>query len=92
MGSLIDNYFKTFVDKLFIKCPQLTTVEKKTLFLWLPYLWEISSQTRTKLGKSVEGLLNSCKFKLFLKAIGNSQMFYVQRSLTFWYSVWSRGW
>ena len=31
--SFIDNCFKTSVDKLFIKRPQLATVEKKTLFL-----------------------------------------------------------
>ena len=30
--SFIDNCFKTFVDKLFIKRPQLITVEKKNLF------------------------------------------------------------
>ena len=30
--SFIDNCFKTFVDKLFIKRPQLATVEKKTFF------------------------------------------------------------
>ena len=47
--SFIDNCFKTFVAKLFIKRPQLATVEKKTLFLSLPYLGEISLQTRTKL-------------------------------------------
>ena len=34
--SFIDNCFKTFVVKLFIKLPQLITVEKKTLFLSLP--------------------------------------------------------
>ena len=34
----IDNCFKTFVDKLFIKHPQLTKVEKKTLFLPPQYL------------------------------------------------------
>ena len=40
----IDNHFKIFVDKLFIKRPQVTTVEKRTLFLSLPYLGEISLQ------------------------------------------------
>ena len=34
----IDNCFKTFVHKLFIKHPQLTKVEKKTLFLPPQYL------------------------------------------------------
>ena len=43
--SCIDNYFKTFFEKFFIKDSQLITVEKKTLFLSLPYLSEVSSQT-----------------------------------------------
>ena len=66
--SFIDNCFKTFVDKLFIKRPQLITVEKKTLFLSLSYLGEISLQNRTKLRKSLKGLLNSCKLQFFLKS------------------------
>ena len=66
--SFIDNCFKAFVDKLFIKRPQLATVEKKTLFLSLPYLGEISLQTRTKLTKSFKGLLNSCKLQIVFKS------------------------
>ena len=66
--SFIDNCFKTFVDKLFIKRPQLITVEKKTLFLSLPYLGEISLQTRTKLRKSLKGLLNCCKLQIVFKS------------------------
>ena len=56
--KLID-CFKTFVDKLFIKRSQSITVEKKTLFLSLSYLGEISLQTRTKTRKYLKGLLNS---------------------------------
>ena len=66
--SFIDNCFKTFVDKLFIKHPQLITVEKKTLFLSLPYHGEISLQTRTKLRKYLKGLLNSCKLQIVFKS------------------------
>ena len=66
--SFIDNYFKRFVNKLFIKRPQLTTVEKKTLFLSLPYLGEISLQTRMKLRRSLKGLLNSCKLQIVFKS------------------------
>ena len=66
--SFIDNCFKTFVDKLFIKRPQLITVEKKNLLLSLPYLGEISLQTRTKLRKSLKGLLNSCKLQIVFKS------------------------
>ena len=65
--SFIDNSFKTFVDKLFIERRQLMTVEKKTLFLSLPYLGETSLQTRTKLRKSIKGLLNSCKLQIVFK-------------------------
>ena len=52
--SFIDNCFKTFVDKLFNRRPQFITVEKKTLFLFLSYLGQISLQTRTNLGKSLK--------------------------------------
>ena len=65
--SFIDNCFKTFVDKFFIKRPQLITVEKKTFFLSLPYLGEISLQTGTKLRKSLKGLLNSCQLQIVFK-------------------------
>ena len=34
--SFIDNCFKTFLDKLFIKSPEISMVEKKTLILSLP--------------------------------------------------------
>ena len=66
----IDNCFKTFVGKLFIKNPQFTTVEQKTLLLSLSYLGEVSLQTRTKLRESVKGLLNSCKFQIVFKSQG----------------------
>ena len=65
--SFIDNCSITFVDKLFIKRPQLITIGKKTLFFSLPYLGEISLQTRTKLRKSLKGLLNSCKLQIIFK-------------------------
>ena len=65
--SFIDNCFKTFLDKLFIKRPQLTTVEKKNLFFSLPYLGESSLQTRTKLRKSPKSLLNFSKLQIVVK-------------------------
>ena len=53
---------------MFKKRPQLATVEKKTLLLSLPYLGEISLQTRTKLRKSFKGLLNSRKLQIVFKS------------------------
>ena len=39
----------------------MTTVEKKSLFLSLPYLGNISLQTKTKLKSSWKGILSYCK-------------------------------
>ena len=66
--SWITQFFETSIDKLFIKRPQLITVEKEAMFLSLSYLGEISLQTRTKLRKSFKGLLNSCKLQFVFKS------------------------
>ena len=54
------NFLKRAINKLVIKPPQLTTVREKTLILSLPYLEDISLQTRTKLRKSFKDILNCC--------------------------------
>ena len=66
--SFIDKCFKMVINKLVIKCPQVTTVEKKTLILSLPNLGDISLQTRTKLRKSFKGILNCCKLQIVFKS------------------------
>ena len=66
--SFIDKCFKMVINKLVIKRPQVTTVEKKTLILSLPYLGDISLQTRTKLRKSFKGILNCCKLQIVFKS------------------------
>ena len=66
--SFIVNCFKKIVDNLFIKRLQLITFEKKNLFLSLPYLSEISLQTRTKLRKSLKSMVNSCKLQIVFKS------------------------
>ena len=65
--SFIDKCFKMVISKLVIKRPQVTTVEKKTLILSLPYLGDISLQTRTKLSKSCKGILNCYKLQIDFK-------------------------
>ena len=40
----------------------------KTLFLALPYLGPLSLQTRTKLRKSLKGILNCCKLQIVFKS------------------------
>ena len=66
--SFIDKCFKMALNKLVVKRPQETTVEKKTLILSLPYLGDISLQTRTKLRKSFKGVLNCCKLQIVFKS------------------------
>ena len=65
--SFIDKCFEMVINKLVIKRPQVTTVEKKTLILSLPYLGDISLQTRTKLRKSFKDILNCCKLQIVFK-------------------------
>ena len=47
---------------------KVITVPKKTLFLVLPYLGPLSLQTRTKLRKSLKGILNCCKLQTVFKS------------------------
>ena len=42
--------------------------EKKTLILSLPYLGNISLQTRSKSKKSFKGVLNCCNFQIVFKS------------------------
>ena len=46
----------------------MITVPKKTLFLVLSYLEPLSLQTRTKLKKSLKGILNCCKLQIVFKS------------------------
>ena len=56
------------INKLVIKRPPGTTVEKKTLVLSLPYLGDVSLQTTTKLRKSFKSILNCCKLQTVFKS------------------------
>ena len=47
---------------------KVITAPKKTLFLVLPYLRPLSLQTRTKLRKSLKGILNCCKLQIVFKS------------------------
>ena len=47
--SFIGKCFKMVMNDLVVKRPQTATVEKKTLILSLPYLGDITLQTRTEL-------------------------------------------
>ena len=62
--SFIDKCFKTLLDQLFIKKPQVLTVEKKTLTLVLPFLGNLSLQTKTKLQNILKRVLGCCKIQI----------------------------
>ena len=47
---------------------KVITVPKKTLVLVFPYLGPFSLQTRTKLKKSLAGILNCCKLQIVFKS------------------------
>ena len=65
--TFINKFFKMVINKLVKKRLQVTAVEKKTLILSLPYLRDISLQTKTKLSKSLKGILNCCKLQIVFK-------------------------
>ena len=62
--NFIDGYF----NRIYILKEKVPTVEKKLLWLVLPYLATISLQTRTKLQKSIKGVLNCCKLQVIFKS------------------------
>ena len=57
-----------FLDNKYRVREKVITVHKKTLFLVLPYLVPLSLQTRTKLRKSLKGILNCCKLQIVFKS------------------------
>ena len=66
--SFFDKCFKIVINKLVIKRPPVTKVEKKTIILSLSCLRDISLQTGTKLRESFKGILNCCKFQIVFKS------------------------
>ena len=65
--SFIDKFFKAFLDRLDLKRLQDLTAEKETLTLVLPFLGELSLQTRTKLQKVFERPLSCSKIRIVFK-------------------------
>ena len=65
--NFIDRCFKLFLNRIHISKKRFL-VEKKPLQLVLSYLETISVQTRTKLQKSIKGVLNCCKLHVIFKS------------------------
>ena len=66
--NFINNCFKVFLDNKYRIQEKVITVPKKTLVLVHPYLGLLSLQTRTKLRKSLNGILNCCKLQIVFKS------------------------
>ena len=66
--NFIKNCFKMFLDNKHRIQEKVTTVLKKPLPLNLPYLGPLSLQTKTKLRKSLRGILNCCKLHIVFKS------------------------
>ena len=66
--NFIDKWFKLFLNKIDILREKVPTVKKKPLRLVFSYLRSISLQTRTKLQKSIKGVLNSCKLQVIFES------------------------
>ena len=69
--SFIDKSFKTFLDQLYLKRPQVLTAEKKSL-------------TRTKIQRSIKRTLGCFKVQIVSKIpINLSNVFRFRESLTY---------
>ena len=82
--SFIDTYFKTFLDRLYFKRPQVLTAEKKTLTLVLPFLGKLSLQTKTRLQKVLKRTLSCSKMQIVFKNhINLSNVFHFKNRLPY---------
>ena len=66
--NFIDRCFKLLLNRTHIIKEKAPRVEEKPLLLVLPYLGTISLQTRTKLQKSIKGVLSCCKLQVIFKS------------------------
>ena len=63
--NFINNYFKVFLDNKH-KVPEKVITIPFSLVLVLPLPWTIILQTRTKLRKSLKGIISCCKLQILL--------------------------
>ena len=63
-----DRYLKFFLNRIHIFKEKVSTIERKLLRLFVPYLGSISLQTRTKLQKFIKGILNCCELQVIFKS------------------------
>ena len=62
---MLDNCIKTSFDKKFLHSPRTLTVEKKELFIVIPYLRNLSLALRTHLQNSINKIFLIVRSRLF---------------------------
>ena len=67
--NFVNNSFKVFLDNKYRVREKVITVPKKTLFLVLPYPRPLSLQAKTKLRKSLKGILSCYKLQVVFKSL-----------------------
>ena len=80
-GNFIDRCFKLFLNRTHIVKEKVLKVEKKPLPLVLPYLGNISPQTRTKLQNIPKDYLTVVMYRLFSKFKVNSATIFASKTL-----------
>ena len=68
LENFISTFFKTFLDIKHRILGKVITVSKNPLLLVLPYFGQLSLETRTKLKKSLKGIVHRCKLQIVFKS------------------------
>ena len=74
--KLVDNCIKIFLNKKFLHTPVTLNVEKKELFIALPYLGNLSLAIRTRLQNSINKNHSFCKIKVIFKSTTDLSNFF----------------
>ena len=74
--KLVDSGIKTFLNKKFLHTPVTLTVEKKELFIALPYLGNLSLAIRTRLQNTINKNLPFFKIKVIFKSTTRLSKFF----------------
>ena len=74
--KLVENCIKTFLNKTFLNTPVALSVQKKALFITLPYLVNLSLAIRTHLQNRINKNLPFCKIKVIFKSTTHLSKFF----------------
>ena len=73
---MFDNCIKTSFDKKFFHSPVTLTVEKKELFIVIPYLGNLSLALRTRLQNSINKNFPYCKIEVIFESLTRLNNFF----------------